>query len=160
MCCCDKPNVNGTFGYKWNEPNKPAMTHEVNPPDLKENEILLYDEPGRCGGIDSHCHHYRVIRWYSSIYLLVRNGAGDDRLQISLYNQQVDLLADLASNARYWFLNAIYHAYADGKREAQAETSHRWSKAAAEKRIKIRRRGGQITVHIAPSIITQDQISN
>ena len=59
MCCCGKPVINGQPGFKW-QPNDAPRIHPVNPPALDEYETLLYDEPGRCGGLDAHCHHYRV----------------------------------------------------------------------------------------------------
>lgn len=49
MCCCGKPVVNGEMGYKW-QPNDNPRICPVNPPALEENDQLLRDEPGRCGG--------------------------------------------------------------------------------------------------------------
>lgn len=143
MCCCDIPNINGQLGYKWNNPNGAASIRPISAPETQEGDELLYDEPGRCGGIDSHAHHYRIVRNSGSIYLLVRNGAGDKRIRLSLYANQPEAFAQLDSNGRYWILNALYHAQNQSARQAQAETEESWRKAAAEKRIKTRKvRGG------------------
>lgn len=58
MCCCGCPVVNGEPGYKWNPKDTPTV-RPVDPPLLNDDDQLLRDEPGRCGGLDSHSHHYR-----------------------------------------------------------------------------------------------------
>ena len=66
MCSCGKPTINGELGYRWQPTDAPSI-HPLNPPDLRPGETLVYDEPGRCGGMDSHSFHYRVVssirRW-------------------------------------------------------------------------------------------------
>ena len=148
MCCCDQPNVNGQPGYKWQPKDRPRI-RPVNPPELKDNDRLLYDEPGRCGGMDSHCHHYRLVASGGhSATLLVKHGGGEERFRVSSTKTLLDTLAALDSNARYWVLNAIYHAHSDGKRDAQDKTNNRWMQAAADKRIKTRKRRGQNSVKV------------
>ena len=147
MCCCNKPTINGEPGYKW-QPNDAASVRRVNPPTLSDGEVLLYDEPGRCGGIDSHSHHYRVVKYYGTITLLVRHGGGDERIQLSLYEDQPEILARLSSNDRYWLLNATYHAYSEGRQQGRDATTQTWNKAAAEKRIKTRKIRGLNSVKV------------
>lgn len=137
MCCCDKPNVNGQPGYRWN--SEPSSTRPVNPPALLDGETLVHDEPGRCGGLDSHCHHYRVTKQHGSYSLLVRHGGGEERIRLSCTPTLIDSMAMMESNARYWMLNAIFHAHSDGAREARSSEALRWRTAAAEKRIKTRK---------------------
>jgi hypothetical protein len=138
MCCCEKPNVNGQLGYRWNNPNESAGIYPVNPPELSDGETLVRDEPGRCGGLDSHSHHYRLVSAsMGRFYLLVRHGGGDDR--VSLYKPEAEALKALDSTACYWVMNAIMHANGDGRREARQTTEATWRKAAAEKRIKTRK---------------------
>lgn len=48
MCCCGKPIVNGEFRYKW-QPNDAPGVRESDPPELRDGDELVYDEPGRCG---------------------------------------------------------------------------------------------------------------
>jgi hypothetical protein len=143
MCCCGKPTINGEPGYHWNSPNDNAGIYPVNPPDLSDGEVLLYDEPGRCGGCDSHAFHYRVTKLHGSLYLLVRHGAGDERIRLSLYNQQVEVLSGLDSNARYWILNAIFHAQSSARREGEEKQAARYRQAFVDGRLKKRKnRGG------------------
>jgi len=147
MCCCGTPNINGQFGYSWDGKNQ--STHPINPPELLDGESLIFDEPGRCGGLDSHSHHYRVIaRSMGLLVLAVRHGAGDDRVRLSCARTLLRPLAALDSTSRYWMLNAIYHAHADARRDARDEESARWRSAAVDKRIKIRRSKGLIRVSI------------
>jgi hypothetical protein len=97
MCCCGKPTVNGEIGYRWNDPNAEPTVYPVNPPTLNENETLIYDEPGRCGGLDSHCHHYRLVCQFGSVRLLVRHGGGDERVRLSSTPTLLDTLVAMDS---------------------------------------------------------------
>lgn len=150
MCCCGKPVVNGELGYRWS-PNDAPSIRPVNAPELEASDSLLFDEPGRCGGLDSHCHHYRVVTRYSSVFLLVRHGGGDERVRLSAGSLLTVAFSALDSNARYWFLNAIYHAHSDGAREAREKENHSWRTAAAEKRIKTRKMRDGVKVWIEPA---------
>jgi hypothetical protein len=107
---------------------------------VEETDVLLFDEPGRCGGLDSHCHHYRVVERHGSRLLLVRNGGGDTSIRLS-GPVSIPLLS-LDSNGRYWLLNAIFHAQADGAMGAYARERAVWKQAAAEKRIRTRKQRG------------------
>ena len=144
MCMCGKPVINGEYGYKWNTDQ--ASVYPVNPPKLGERDELLADEPGRCGGLDSHCHHYRLVKSLGSIALLVKHGGGEERMRLS--GPIRDTLLGLDSTARYWLMNAIYHAYSDGQHEARSATASTWRKAAAEKRIKTRKQRGGDSVKV------------
>lgn len=145
MCCCTTPNVNGTLGYQWSPTDKPSI-RPVNPPAT--DRPILYDEPGRCGGQDSHCHHYRIVG-FPFASLLVRHGGGDEKVRLSNAKGVLAALAMLDSNGRYWLLNAIYHAYADGLRIGQTDEAQRWQAAAAQKRIKVRKVRGQTAVRVS-----------
>jgi hypothetical protein len=149
MCCCASPNVNGTMGYQW-QPNDRPSVRRVNAPETDRN--VLYDEPGRCGGQDSHCHHYRVVGAATGVSfpaLLVRHGGGDVEVRLSNGKAVLAALAQLDSNGRYWLLNALYHAHADALRLGGATEAARWRQAAAEKRIKVRKVRGQSAVRVS-----------
>lgn len=154
MCCCGKPTVNGELGYRWNNPNGAPSVRPVNPPQLTESDRLLYDEPGRCGGLDSHCHHYCVVSSRGSLWLLVRHGGGDERFRLSVSGTLIEPLAALDSNGRYWMLNAIYHAQSDAARKASNEEMMRWRTAAYQKRIRVRKQrgGNMVKVWIEPVV--------
>lgn len=143
MCCCDQPNVNGQPGYKWQPSHAPSV-RPVSAPDLAEGDTLLIDEPGRCGGIDSHSHHYRLVRAKFGMALLVRHGGGDQRIDLSHGNQKAVIAGLLAldSTARYWILNSLFYADMDAKLRTAGEVELKWRAAASEKRIKTRKRRG------------------
>lgn len=159
MCCCDKPNVNGTPGYSWD--GRAVGTYPVSPPALRERDELLMDEPGRCGGLDSHSHHYRLVS-ACGLQLLVRHGGGDERVYISLPNGRngsggaLDALLALDSDARYWFLNALYHAHADGRQDGAERASRAHREAFADGRLRKRKMRGcdSVKVWIEPVKVT------
>lgn len=153
MCCCGQPTINGTRGYRCNNPAAEPSIYPVNPPDLQERDVLLYDEPGRCGGIDSHCHHFRVVSNGEALYLLVRHGGGDERHRFGWTKTALSsALAALDSNQRYWFLCAAYHAINDAARDARFSEHSRWVHAIAEKRVKVTSRKGVKRVTIEPTL--------
>ena len=94
MCCCERPTVNGEFGYKWQRNDSP-MVYKPYAPELREGENLLFDEPGRCGGVDSHSYHYRLVTWHSSFHLLVRHSGGEESLRLSAIKTLVEALGKL-----------------------------------------------------------------
>ena len=113
---------------------------------------MLYDEPGRCGGMDSHSHHFRVVRDIG-LDLLVRHGGGEERVRLSGPIEAG--LQALDSDARYWLLCAIYHAHHDGERDATDRERDKWQRAAAEKRIKTRKCQKYVKVWIENSCPAQ-----
>lgn len=149
MCCCEQPTVNGQPGYKW-QPGDVPIVRQVSPPDTGDSKVI-FDEPGRCGGLDSHCHHYRIAGNGHNAALYCRNGGGDSMFRLSNAPAVVAALSALDSNARYWLLNAMYHASQDSARTAGEETARRWATAAVEKRIRIRRTRGVRRVEIVPA---------
>ena len=148
MCCCGKPTINGEIGYRWNDPNASSSVYPVNAPDLKEYDKLLHDEPGRCGGLDSHSFHYRLVDRYGSLYLLVRHGGGDEGFRLSSTPTLLSTFAEMDSTARYWVCSALYHAHADAKRESREAEAARWRTAAAEKRIRTRKVRGENSIKV------------
>jgi len=148
MCMCGKPVKNGEPGYSWD--GKGTHVRKVNPPDLKEGEKLLHDEPGRCGGLDSHSFHYRVVKIregrHADLAVLVRHGSGDERFDLDLTVEAA--LAALDSTGRYWMLNALYHAGEYAAQKASERESARWRQAAAEKRIRTRKMPGRDAVKV------------
>lgn len=150
MCCCGKPVVNGELGYKW-QPNDTPSVRQPHPPAAAEGDKILIDAPGRCGGLDSHSHHFRVVKRRSFHYLLVRHGGGDEHIQLSCpADLALPALMALDPAALYWTLHTLYSAHADAASAAQGRERGRWQQAAAEKRIKTRKRRGanMVTVWI------------
>ena len=160
MCCCEKPNVNGEPGYSWN--GKGVSTREPSPPALHDGDRLLYDEPGRCGGLDSHCHHFVLVRdTRGNLVIRVRNGCGDSAVVIARnYSPGSAVIekqmAAMDSNGRYLFMQAIVTTHSNAITDARDEATNSWSLAAIEKRIKIRRRGGHKYVSITPRVVVAE----
>lgn len=157
MCCCGKPVVNGEPGYRW-QPNDVPSIRRTDAPTLDEGDVLLFDEPGRCGGIDSHCHHYRVVVKNRYLELLVQHGAGQERITLTDYSKTLQGTLDaMDSNARYWLLNVIFGAQRKAATNARECERHVWTLAAAEKRIKTRKqpKRGLVKVWIEPATATK-----
>lgn len=142
MCCCGQPNVNGQPGYRWHPDNAPSV-RPVDPPVLVFGEELIFDEPGRCGGVDAHSHHFRVVTRNGSHWLYVRHGVGDEAIRLVNGRAVERALLALDSHARYWLLHAVYSAAADARLGAAERTTRTWRKAAAEGRIKVRKLRGR-----------------
>lgn len=155
MCCCGKPNVNGQPGYSWD--GKSFSTRPVNPPELLEGDELLYDEPGRCGGVDCHAYHFRIVKRTYYLALLVRHGGGDESFDLSftVAKNMLPSLAAMDSNARYWLMHTIYSAARDAADKATEKQRAFWRTAAAEKRIKTRKvnRGVKVWVEDKPTVL-------
>lgn len=158
MCCCAEPNVNGEPGYSWD--GKAVGVRPVDPPALADGDELLFDEPGRCGGMDSHCHHYRLVKNYG-FALLVRHGGGDERVRLSL-PRGTGLDGPewrMSSDTRYWMLNAMYHAHSEGRRSGRDATARTYADAFVDGRLKKRKqRGGHsVKVWIEPAALASTE---
>lgn len=147
MCCCGKPNVNGQPGYSWD--GKTFGIRPIAAPALQEGDEMLCDEPGRCGGVDAHSHHFRMVKaQYGGFFLLVRHGGGDERIALGYRTFIHGALSSFDSNGRYWLLHSIYHMHNDAVRAVAEKTAATWRKAAAEKRIKTRKYPAKGTVKV------------
>ena len=147
MCMCASPNVNGTPGYQWDN-RCPANTRPVDPPALQDGDALLYDLPGRCGGCDSHHLHMRIVKRFGSLLLLAQSGLGYKSLSLHSGKGLAIALESMDNNAAYWTCAAIYTAYRDGHADAAVSVGATWRRAAAEDRIKTRKRRGQDAVKV------------
>jgi len=144
MCCCGKPTVNGEPGYSWD--GKSFGVRQPDPPALAEGDELIHDEPGRCGGLDSHCHHFRVVNNRGLMTLLVRHGGGDERIKLGS-RPGAKALAVMDSTARYWVLQMLYHVQQHAARDARMDEQMKWARAAIEKRIRVRKQRGVSLPH-------------
>lgn len=144
MCCCGKAVINGEEGYSWD--GKTFGVRSPSAPEIKDTDTLVYDEPGRCGGLDCHCHHFRVVKGTDGLNLLVRHGGGTERFR--LFNTMLKPLASLDSNGRFWMLHEIFWIQSQSAREAADKERLYWRKAAAEKRIKTRKCRDRVKVWI------------
>lgn len=139
MCCCGTPTINGQPGYRWQPGDTPTIRHAW-PPTIPEGYTVLFDEPGRCGGQDSHSFHYTVAGpGLSRSRLYVKHGGGQEEIPLSHPAAVVAALGQLDSTGRYWLLNALYHAQSDARRAGREEMAAHWRTAAAEGRVKVRK---------------------
>lgn len=155
MCCCGKPTRNDEPGYSWDGKTRGTYGVEGRAPVAPEGALVLYDEPGRCGGVDSHSHHFRVVDLRGDgkrFALLVRHGGGDESIEIGGPRGLVVAFGNLpgGSDARYWLCQWFYHHRQYALRDAVDAERQKWTRAAVDKRIKIKRRGGFCTVSIEP----------
>lgn len=148
MCCCGKPTINGDPNYSWD--GKTRSVYPQNPPDLEEGDTLIHDEPGRCGGLDSHSYHFRLVKQYGTYFLLVSHGGGSERIKLTGSGYPgMALLSQLGeSYDRYWLMQLIYHVRSDAVSEAREKERNRWAAAIVAKKVKVRRKGGMRRVEI------------
>jgi hypothetical protein len=142
MCMCGKPTLNGEPGYSWD--GKRYGVRPVDPPALQEGDELVYDEPGRCGGLDSHCHHLRVVKArYGGFKLRVRHGGGDEQIDLGSTRMAIDALSQIDSDSRYWLLLRLYHVQNDAARQAAQRTAETYRQAFIDGRLKKRKMPGR-----------------
>jgi ABC-type sugar transport system ATPase subunit len=91
---------------------------------------------------------------------LVRHAAGDERIRLSLYGKEVEVLAGLDSNGRYWLLNAIFHAQSEARHEGEDKQATRYRQAFVDGRLRKRkeRNGTAYKVWIEPKIIPREPV--
>lgn len=161
MCMCKKPNVNGEPGYKM--PVDPRNVRQPLPPEIDDNDEMMYDLPGRCGKIDSHSYHFIVTKNYrNALYLYVRHGGGQEKFPIGYVEGKIRTgIAEVINNApddnaRYWFLLTLYHTLSDTRGEARNEEREVWKRAAREDRLKLRSRKGYKYAEILPEITVSE----
>lgn len=140
MCCCEKAVINGEDGYSWD-----GKSFSVRKPcfaEMEEGDVLVRDLPGRCGGIDSHSHDFRIIRRkIMGLYLLVHHGGGSERIALRAYGCE-GFIETMNESDCYWIMLTLYGVQSDAARKAQSIESDKWRKAAVEKRIKTRKQRG------------------
>jgi hypothetical protein len=158
MCTCEKPNVNGTPGYRWQPSDRPS-THPVHAPELDVPDEIMYDLPGRCGQCDSHSFHFTIVKNHrTSRMLYVRHGGGQESYSIGsgVRNHRQGILDALErcpdDDARYWLVQTLYHTLREVKDEATTKERETWKRAAREGRLKIRSRKGIKFAQIEPEI--------
>ncbi len=149
MCCCGKPTINGEVGaYSWD--GKTFMTYQPSPPSLEDGDTMLCDEPGRCGGLDCHSHHFRLVKGRYGHALLVQHGGGLERIGLGCVARlALPSLDTLDSNARYWLLHTLYSLHADAARSSAGARDAFWQRAAAERRIKVKKLRGRNAVKVS-----------
>lgn len=145
MCMCGKPTINGQPGYSWD--GNGTGTHPAIGPTPQEDDVVLYDEPGRCGGLDCHSHHFTMVKNHGRRFILFRHGGGQGRIDVGS-GHGLECMENMDTNARYWLMWTIYRAQNSAATAAREAERTRWSSAALQKRIKTSRRGRKWKVWI------------
>ena len=148
MCCCPRPNINGTpNAYSWD--GKTIGTRPIHAPTPAEGDTVLFDEPGRCGGLDAHSHHFIVVKaQYGGFFLLVMHGGGQEQIALGYRNYLIETLPRLDTTDRYWILHDLYSALREYGKAERTRERHVWQDAAREKRIKTRKGRGTNSVTV------------
>jgi hypothetical protein len=146
MCCCGKAVVNGEEGYSWD--GKSFGIRKPFFPEIEDGDELLKDLPGRCGGIDSHSHDFRLVKRYSSLYLLVHHGGGSERINLRSYRPSSEIILGMSESDCYWMMETLYHIHSDAASDARQAEASKWQKAAATGRIKTRKQRGGNAVKV------------
>jgi hypothetical protein len=140
MCCCGKAVINGEEGYSWD-----GKTFGVRKPffaEMKEGDELIKDLPGRCGGVDSHSHDFRLVRRkFIGLVLLVRHGGGEDSVELHAYGAEA-FIESMSDNDCYWIMRTIYNVAKQAARKGVDLEYNKWRRAAASGRIKTRKQRG------------------
>lgn len=154
MCACGSPNINGNLGYRWQPNDKPGV-YPVDPPVLLDgSDMLLRDEPGRCGGMDCHSHHFRFVKRSGAFHLFVTHGRGQEVIPLyALPKPVAALLTTTDSDTAYWLMYSLFYARSQGEKAGADEVRATWQRAAVEKRIKTRKCRSYTKVWIEPQIV-------
>lgn len=119
-------------------------------PELKTGDTILFSECGRVlsGGsnydVDYRSHYFRLVKEeYGSIALLVKHGAGQERISEHLLRKIIPGLNALDSDNHYLLLYAVYQSHREGKKAGTDETTQRYRKAFVEGRLKKRKMPGR-----------------
>jgi hypothetical protein len=90
---------------------------------------------------------------YGPYTLLVKHGAGEERIPLVYIHVATGLLAlsTLDADQRYLVLYTILRAHTDAQREATQATANKYQVAFLEGRLKRRRRNHRYHVEIKPS---------
>jgi hypothetical protein len=128
-------------------------------PDLAEGDTLLYSECGRIikahtyghgsNGVDYRSHYFRVVKNGSYCYLLVKHGAGRERIQIDYSAQRAAQFFDhLDTNESYLLMHMLFSLYKQTRRDAEAATAATYKSAFISGKLKKRKARGQDSVKV------------
>lgn len=118
-------------------------------PALHEHDELIYDEHGRIvywteerkpgGGVDARSHWFRIVRRYGGYYLLVRHGAGDERIDLGGWGNFRDMFDPLSPDARYSLMHKMLNIHHEAQQRARADIHALYRTAFAQGRLKKRK---------------------
>jgi len=116
-------------------------------PDTLPDDSLIFSECGRIiGKIDFRSHYLRlVVSTGRSYYLLVKHGAGQERISLG-YGYRMDpvvkAMASMEPDALYLTMYTMLQLHSEGSRDAAAVTAARYRVAFAQGKLKKRKQRG------------------
>lgn len=132
--------------------------------DKVSRESRVWRRPGANYGVTYDSHAIKLAekaepRVGGGLYILVQHGGGREVLEF--YNGpdwRACREAFLAMDERtlYALLYSVWETAARARREARDATESKWSRAALDKRIKFKRKGGRRRVYVAPERRTDE----
>jgi len=110
-------------------------------PDIQPGDEIIFDECGRVlGSTDYRSHWFRLVKdQYGSPYMLVKHGAGQERIKVGWSKRLYSALAGMDSDSRYFMLHTLYRMRTDALREASTETAREYRAAFVEGRLRKRK---------------------
>lgn len=127
-------------------------------PALQQEDQLIYDEHGRIvywteerkpgEGVDCRSHWFRIVRRHGSYYLLVKHGAGEERVKLYGWGNFRAMFEPLSSDARYSLMHHMLSVHHDAQRQARADIHDLYRTAFAQGRLKKRKVKGGVKVWI------------
>lgn len=143
----------------------PKLNYGAEPfraPTLKDGDKIIYDECGRIiGDVTYQSHWFRVVENFGANLLLVRHGAGEERIPFDHHLRRAVGLEKLNTHERYLMLHTFYRihssAYSDGARDSRSKIFS----AFDEGRLKKRKLRGQPVhkVWIEPKHINAERVA-
>jgi hypothetical protein len=115
-------------------------------PEPKPGDVVLYAEHGRImDKTDYRSHSFKLVNGeFGYTYLLVRHGAGDERIQVHYTRDRLSKCFEpLDSDARYFLLHTLLDVHHAAERAAREETAAHLKKAFVEGRLKKRKMPGR-----------------
>lgn len=136
-------------------------TEPLRRPAIPEDATIIFDEHGRVlhhgnnFGVDYRSHWFVLIQEGTHYALLVRHGAGDERINLgykSHVGPVIDSFATLDSDKRYCALYCLFDLYKDTKKNATDRTASYYQMAFLEGRMKRKKRDHRYYVRVEDKI--------
>jgi hypothetical protein len=129
------------YRYETVEGRKPTI-------GLEDKE--LFSEHGRI--LDNVCYrsHWFVLvkAEYGGFFLLVKHGAGEERISLGFSKKYQTMMQQMDSDTRYYMMHALMQAWHDGEKKGRNEATAVYRTAFAEGRLKKRKLPNQSKIKV------------
>ena len=128
-------------------------------PDIEEGDEILFSECGRVvqsgtyghgqTGIDYRSHYFTIVKNRGWAYLLVKHGAGQERIEIDYSaNRVTQFFVNLDSTERYLLMHVFYNIHKEAARNAHLKTKQQFQSAFVSGKLKKRKIRGTDAVKV------------